>query len=310
MAALHALRPAVGGIVRNPILLLVTALFGLSQVPSLLVPPTRPILSALISLGTFGVLVLALPFFQGGVLGMASEAIAGRTGLGTLVAAGKEHYLSLLLGYFVLLAINLAFGFVSFVGGVVVVAGGLATAGSADAPGIGVSPTLLVLLALVGGGLLLAYFLVSFAVQFYAHAVVLDDAELVAGFRRSVRLVRSNPVSVLGYSLVLLAGSVSFGTLAAVASLVLGAFSRTAGMGDPSGTGGPSEMGGTPFADLVAIEPSPLVVAVAALGYLLLTAAFGAFYATYSVAFYEAISRDEAGEPARRPRGEAATDRI
>ncbi|TKX82312.1 hypothetical protein [Halorubrum sp. SD626R] len=279
MAALRALRPAVGGIARNPVLLLVTALYGLAQVPNLLVPATRPILAAIVSLATFGVLVLALPFVQGGLLGMASEAIAGRTGLGTLVAEGRDNYLSLLLAYFVLLAINLVFGIVAFVGGLIVFVTGVATVPT-DAPAVGVNPTLLAVLAIVGGGLLLAYFLVTFAVQFYAHAVVLDDAALVDGFRRSVGLVRSNVLSVVGYSVILLVGSVALGTLAAAASLVLG--SQTAGA--PA----------APFADLASVEPTLSVLAVAGVGYLVLTSAFAAFYATYSVAFYEAISRNTA----------------
>ena len=277
MAALHALRPAVGGIVRNPILLLVTALYGLAQVPNFFVPPTQPILAAVVSLATFGVFVLALPFFQGGLLGMASEAIAGRTGLGTLVAEGKANYVSLLLGYFVLLAINLVFGFVAFMGGLIVIVGGAASM-PAEAPGVGIDPTLLALLAIVGGGFLLAYLLVTFAVQFYAHAIVLDDTDLVDGFRRSVGLVRSNLLSVFGYTLILLVGSVVLGTLAAAASLLL----------NPQPTG----MSGTPFADLASIEPTLPVLVVAGVGYLLLTSAFAAFYATYSVAFYESIGRD------------------
>jgi hypothetical protein len=278
MAALHALRPAVGGIARNPVLLLVTALYGLAQVPNLLVPPTRPVLSAVVSLVTFGVFVLALPFFQGGLLGMASEAVAGRTGLDTLVAAGRDNYLSLLLAYFVLLAINFVFGFVALMGVLIAVVGGSVTAAPTGAPGFGVDPTLLLVLAIPVGGFLLVYFLVTFVVQFYAHAIVLDDAELVDGFRRSVGLVRSNVASVLGYTLVLLVGSVALGTLAAIASVILAP--------QPAGTGA------TPLGDLVSFDPTLPVIVLAGVGYLLLTSAFAAFYATYSVAFYREISRD------------------
>jgi hypothetical protein len=279
MAALHALRPAVGGIVRNPVLLLVTALYGLAQVPNFLVPPTQPLLAAVVSLATFGLFVLALPFVQGGLLGMASEAVAGRTGLGTLVAEGKANYVPLLLGYFVLLAINLAFGFVALVGGLIVVVGGAASM-PADAPGAGIDPTLLGALAIVGGGFLLAYLLVTFFVQFYAHAVVLDDTELVDGFRRSAGLVRSNLLSALGYTPILLVGSLVLGALVAAASVVL----------SPQAAGTP----GTPFADLASVEPTLPVLVAAGVGYLALTSAFAAFYATYSVAFYEAIGRDAA----------------
>jgi len=116
MAALQALRPAASGIARNPILLVITALFGAAQLPNLLIQPTRPLLASVISLATTGLLILVLPFFQGGVLGMASEAVRGETSLSTLVAEGKANYLSLLLAYLVLLAINLVFAFVVLFG--------------------------------------------------------------------------------------------------------------------------------------------------------------------------------------------------
>jgi hypothetical protein len=280
MAALHALRPAVGGIARNPILLLVTALYGLAQVPNLLVSSTQPIVSAVVSLVTFGVLVLALPFFQGGLLGMASEAIAGKTDLGTLVAAGKANYVSLLLAYFVLLAINVVFGFIAFMGALIAVLGGAATAAPGDVSGLGVDPTLLAIVAIVVGGLVLAYLLVTVAVQFYAHAIVLDDAELVDGFRRSVGLVRSNLASVVGYTLVLFGGSAVLGILAAVASVILSAQSTGAAA--------------TPIDAWVPLDPTLPLLVVAGVGYLLVTSAFGAFYATYSVAFYRELTRDAA----------------
>ncbi|MFC6772115.1 hypothetical protein ACFQDD_11420, partial [Halorubrum pallidum] len=134
MAALQSLRPAVGGIARNPILVVVAALFAVAQLPSLFVPPSRPVLSFAVSITMFGVFVLLLPFAQGGFLGMADEAVAGRTRLGTFVSVGKEHYVSLLLGYLVLLALNFAFGFLAFFGGMAVLLGGAYTStGSAEA---------------------------------------------------------------------------------------------------------------------------------------------------------------------------------
>lgn len=279
MAALQALRPAASGVVRNPILVLITAVFGLSQLPNLLVQPTQPILAALISLGTTGVLILVLPFFQGGLIGMASEAIAGRTSLGTLVAEGKANYVSLLLAYFVLLAINLVFGFVVFFGTVVGVVG-ISMGGSGepfgDAGLAGGDLTLLAVVAIIALGLVLAYFLVTFFIQFYAHAIVLDNTELVAGFRRSVGLVRSNLLSVFGYTVLLGVGSMLLGILAAGASLLVGPQAQGAG---------------SPLSEVAAVDPTPALVAALAVGYVLLTGVFGAFYATYSVAFYESISR-------------------
>ena len=162
MAALQALRPAAGGIIRNPILVVIAALFGLSQLPNLLVQPDRPLLAAGASLATTGVFLFVFPFFQGGILAMASEAIRGTTGLDTLIAEGRANYLSLLLASFALLAVNLLFAFVVFVGVLIAVVG--ASAGGAT---LGGDPTLLAGIAIVAGGLTLAYLLVTFAIQFY-----------------------------------------------------------------------------------------------------------------------------------------------
>ncbi|WP_144920633.1 DUF7847 domain-containing protein [Halorubrum salsamenti] len=287
MAALQSLRPAASGVVRNPILVLITALYGLFQLPNLLVESTSPVLASVISLVTFGVMILVLPFFQGGLLGMADEAVAGKTRLGTLLAVGKANYVPLLLGYFVLLAVNMVFGFIVFMGVIIVViggsvagmdggtGGGMGGAGTGvDAPALGFDPTLLAVVGIVAVGLVLVYLLVTFFIQFYAHAVVLDDTELVDGFRRSAGLVRSNLLSVFGYTVLLTTGGVLVGVLAAAGSLVFG----------------PQQPAGSPFAEIVSIEPTPAVVAAIALGYVLLTGVAGAFYATYSVAFYRRIS--------------------
>ncbi|MUW15631.1 hypothetical protein GJ633_14080 [Halorubrum sp. CBA1125] len=284
MGALQSLRPAVGGIVRNPVLVLVAALFGVAQIPNLLVQPTAPMLATAISLVTTGVLVFVLPFFQGGVIGMADEAIGGKTGLDTLVREGKANYISLLLGYFALLALNLIFGFLAFFGGFIVLIGGafgqggVAEGGSAGAGsgsasagmgGFGFDPTTLAIVAVVAIVLLLAYLLVTFLIQFYAHAVVLDDAELVDGFRRSVGLVRRNLLSTLGYTVLLTVGGAVLGLLAAGASIASGA-------------------GTVPIESLP--EPSLPLMAAGTVVYLVLTGVLGAFYATYSVAFYRSIS--------------------
>ena len=226
MTALQSIRPAASGIVRNPVLVVITALFGLSQLPNLLVQPTRPVLAAVVSLVSTGVLILVVPFFQGGLLGMASEAIRGKTSLSTLIAEGKANYVPLLLAYFVLLAVNVVFAFVVVFAVVIAVigvsvggVGGSGIAGGVDvASGVasGGGVTLLAVIGVVAGGLALAYLLVTFFVQFYSHAIVLDDTSLVDGFRRSVGLVRSNLLGVFGYSLVLLVGGVAFGTIGAI----------------------------------------------------------------------------------------------
>ena len=108
-----------------------------------------------------------------------------------------------------------------------------------------------------------------FFVQFYAHAIVLSDADLIAGFKRSIKLVRRNLLSVFGYTLILLTGSVLFGGLGGVASVLL----------SPQPTGSP----------LPLPDPSLPLVVGAAIVYIVTIAIVGAFYATYSVAFYRSV---------------------
>ena len=185
-----------------------------------------------------------------------------------------------------LLALNFAFGFLAFFGGMAVLLGGAYTstggaeAGSAAATGtggFGADPTVLAAAALVGGGLLLAYFLVTFFVQFYAHAVVLDDTDLVAGFRRSVGLVRHNLLSAFGYTVILFVGGIVFGGIAAVSSAIT-AVVFGGGMTD-----------GSPAAEMLPAL-SPAIAVIGLVVYVVVVGLMGAFYGTYSVAFYRSIS--------------------
>jgi len=260
MAALKSLRPAAGALARNPILAAVVALFGLIQLPQLALQTAQPLLAALVSLALTGVLIVVAPFFQGGIIGMADEALSDITSLDTLVAEGTSNYVSLLVAYLAVLAVNFTVGLVAFFAAIFGGAGLLAAGGAPRTVGVGV-------FAIVGGLFVLAYFLVAFFIQFYAHAIVLRDVGIVAGFTRSVGLVRRNLVSVLGYSLLLLVGSVVFGGIGGVASLLVSS--------QP-----------TPFP---LPEPSlPLLIGAGAV-YVVAIAILGGFYATYSVAFYRAI---------------------
>lgn len=264
MAVLKALQPAVSGLLRNPILFVITGLYGIIQLPQLLLQGQDPIVAALVSLVFSGILLFVFPFFQGGLLAMGDEAITGTTSLDTLLQAGKSNYIALLLAYLILLAINLVFGMMLFFG---ILIGGVGLyAGD-------VQPSLAVITLLVGIGLLfvLAYVLVLFVVQFYAHAIVLNDAELIDGFKQSVGLVRRRWLSVAGYSVLLAVGGAFFGAIGAVATTLF--------------TGEP--LFGRAMPDL----SIPLAIG-ALLVFLLSTAFIGALYATYSVAFYREISAE------------------
>ncbi|RJX48386.1 DUF7847 domain-containing protein [Halonotius pteroides] len=77
-------------------------MIGLLQLPQLLVPTTSPLLATAVSVRVSGLLLFVLPFYQGGIIGMADDARTGTTSIGTLIAAGESNYVSLLLSYGVL----------------------------------------------------------------------------------------------------------------------------------------------------------------------------------------------------------------
>ena len=262
MAALNSLRPAIRALIENPILIVIVGLYGLVQLPQLALQPTQPIVAVIISLGITGVMLVVMPFFQGGLLGMADEALNGQTSLGTLVSEGKTNYVRLLLAYLALFAVNLVFGFVVFIA---MILGGIGLFAGDSQPSLAA----LGAIAVVGILVVLAYLLVIFFIQFYAHAIVLTDTTLVDGFKRSVSLVRKNIASTFGYTLLLLVGSVFFGGIGSIASLLL----------SPQAT------------ELPLPDVSLPVLAVAAIVYVVALAILGAFYATYSVAFYRSIEQ-------------------
>lgn len=265
MAALQSLPQAVNAVTQNPILVALVGLFGVIQLPQLLLQPSQPLVAAVVSLVMTGFLILAVPFFQGGIIGMADEALGGQTRVGRLVSSGKANYVSLLVAYVIIFAVNVVFGIVATVAAIF---GGIGLYASDGAASLAVLGTV----AVVGLLFVLAYFLITFFVQFYAHAIVLSNTGLVAGSKRSISLVRRNILSVLGYSLLLLAGSLVLGAIGGGASLLL----------SPQ-----------PEQTLVSLpDPSFSLLAGAMVLYIVAVALFGAFYATYSVAFYRAIEKD------------------
>ncbi|MFB6093315.1 MAG: hypothetical protein ABEJ77_00035 [Halanaeroarchaeum sp.] len=262
MSALRSLPRAVRALARNPILVVPMALFGLVQVPQFVVPPHQPILSALVSLGVTAVTVFVLPFVQGGAIAMASEAVEGRTTLGTFLEEGVANYVSLLAAYLAVFAVNVVLGIamalVIFVGGVSYLT-------------VGGRPNLVVLAiaALLGVVFVLAYAVVALLVQFYAHAIVLDDTGVIQGFRHSIGVVRGALVSVLGYSAIVFLGSLLFGGTVGVAAVILT---------------GPN-LAGVRVGSL-----SPTATIGLGVGYVLLVTLLTAVALSYSVAFYRSIA--------------------
>lgn len=270
MAVIRALRQVPGALGRNPVIFVVLGAFGLLQAPQLLAQTVNPLLASVLSLLLSLVFVFVVPFVQAGLVGMADEALDGRTDVGTFVRAGKEFYLSVLGAYFVIVALSFVLGIVAFFGAIF---GGLLAFGGETAG--------LVALVLIGGVLLLvtfAYLLFVLFVQFYGQEIVLDGASALEGLKRSVGLVRRNLVSTVGYTLVVVVLS---GVLGLVAGLVSVAFQPA------------MDAGGTPPA-MGAPQLSLTGAAVLLVVYVLGSALVGGVLLTYSVAFYREI-RDRTG---------------
>lgn len=269
MGAISALSTTGRALKRNGVLFAVAfAVTLVNIIPSgssaVLPPMEAAVLSVLLS----GVLLFVAPFFIGGLLSMASEAIGGVTRFETFVAGGKENYLQL-LGAMLLFAVLFGvFATVVVVGltTTAIFAVGMNSAGAAGPMGgnAGAMGTV-ALFGLVGGFLML---LPLFFLQFYAAAVVVSDLGVVDSFKRSAGIVRRNFVSTLGYSVI--AGLA--GLVAGVAGLPV---SMTSGYGrfDATTTAAPEFGLGFVFA---AVLVSVLVSTVVA-----------AFGVVYQVAFYE-----------------------
>jgi hypothetical protein len=228
--------------------------------PQLLLQSAYPLVSILFSLASSAVLLVGMPFIQGGMLGMAEEALDGRSSLSRFVAAGKENYLSLLVGYVLLLVVNGVLGAIGF-------AAGFGAVLTHDAVRI----AFIAVAALVG----LAYLLLAFFVQFYGQAIVVEERSALAAFKRSYRVVRENLLKAAGYTVLsILIGGLSGGVYAAVSMLA-----------------SPGSTSTLPTLSL------PLLVVVGVVA-AVLGSVVSAFMLTFSVAVYDeltAVSGDQSG---------------
>lgn len=262
MGALSSFPHAIRGVVRNPLLVVVAAIYGLVALPQLLAQTLGPILSTVVSLAMIPVFILLVPFYQGGIVGMANRGYDGPVSIGTFVEEGKSNFVSLLAAYVVFMGLAFVIGFALVIGFAVLAAFVLASGGDNTMGWLVIGGVFLLVL--------LVYFLIVFFIQFYVHAIVIDDRDLVEGFKRSVGLVRSNIVSVLGYSLISFVGGGVLGLVGVGASLVFLPQNQQTMTALP--------------------EPTPALMAGAAVLYLVATAIGGAFWAAYSVSYYRDIS--------------------
>ena len=283
MAVVKALRQVPGALGRNPVLFAVLGAFGLLQAPQLLAQTVDPLLASLVSLVLTGLYIFLVPFVQAGLVGMADEALDGRTEFGTFLRAGKQFYLSVLGAYLAIFALSFALGIVAAI--VAVLGGVVAFAGDAS------SAVTLVVFGVVMLVVLVPYLLVVFFVQFYGQRIVLDGASAIGGLKGSVGLVRRNLISTLGYTLVVVVVS---GTLGAGSALVSVALQSGPGFGAGTSAGATPAMG-------------PTLSLPAALGLVVLyvvgTALVGGVLLTYSVAFYREI-RGPVGRAETEPRAD------
>ncbi|WP_224269687.1 hypothetical protein [Haloprofundus salinisoli] len=195
MSVIQSFTQSLRTVLKQPALFAPAVVYALLALPAVVLPLLgAPLVGSVGSL----LLVLAAPFFVGGIVGMARDALGGRASLSTFTAEGKKNYVTLLLAN----VLQFALVFVGFlVFGVAALAVFALVGVFAPDPtaglGLGVGVVFFGLLALV----FLVAFLFQFFFQFYTVAIVVEGAGVVDGFKRSYGLVRSNLLSVFGYTL-------------------------------------------------------------------------------------------------------------
>lgn len=212
MKAIPGLVSAGSALWRNPLILAVI-------VPLILLRVFQPTTSfftlgdssspLFISLGVWSILLLVTVFFNGGIYGMAQQALDGRTSLENFLQEARGNYVRLLLGTLLRGGISIV---TTIVGALVImviaalVVFGLAGIARGSTPlqvtgggGIALFFLLLWFVPLLGSLVVTAP--VLFFIQFFDAAIVVDDTRTFESFRRSAGLVRRNLLSTLGYSL-------------------------------------------------------------------------------------------------------------
>lgn len=269
MVVTESFGESIGALRRNPILIVLSILFGLLQLPSLAAQSLGPLASALVSLGFSAIFLLIVPFVFGGMVGLSREALDGTANLDTFLQSAKANYLRLLGAYvlFVVAISILSFG-ATFLGGILVGVVGISGAAAGGSAAAGAA----VLVGVITVGVVLLVTLVpAFVFQFFAHAIVLDDEGVAGCFKRSAGLVRRNLPTVFGYFLIVTLVGVLGGVIGGVGSLLSLPPEAAAGVGLPSLSTGAA-------------------LVVQAVGMLVLGALSSVFW-PFSVSVYSAISQ-------------------
>ena len=275
MALLRPFRSSLDAVGRNPAIVVVAGLLTLAQLPQFAARALGPTASTAVSTAFSLLYLVGIPYVNGGLFGMADEALDGRTRLATFHASGTAHYVPMFVATLLVVAAN----FVVFGGLLLVVGLGFVFALAAD-PG---TAALVAVGAVVA--ILLAYVAVYALVQFYGQAIVLEDLGGVDGLRRSISTVRSDLRAVAAYTL-------AVGLVVTPLALVVGAASLLVT---------PQPIPG------LSLPEVPPPVAVVGGGVLFVASTLvTAVFVTFSVAFYrdlragDATGSDEAGGTTRR----------
>jgi len=258
MAAINSLTKVPGLLGSNPVLFVpLVVLYILTSIQTVS-QSMDPIVGAVIGLVFSGVFILVTPLFHGGTIGMTNEAAtSGRTSLGSFVTFGKQYYLSVLGAYLLFIAIMIALFVVGGIAAAIVAVIYLTVSESVAVIAVG---------ALLGVLLVGVYLAISILLQFYAHAIVIEDYGAVDSLKRSASVVRQNLFSVLGYFAVLLVGGA---VILAMYSLLLWA--------------SPVDLFAEPGTVTVGAALTEALLTVVVLG------PAGAVYLVYSVLFYRSL---------------------
>lgn len=265
----QALQAGSSALRRNPSIVGIMLVISLLQLPTQFAQLAGPVASAVLSIGVSAVFILLVPFVFAGMLGMADEALDGKTSLSTFVETGKQYYLSMMGAYLLVLGGGIILGIVAFIGFAVLGITVFGVLGGASGAGVsGVALGGIALAVLVG---LFLLFVPLFFVQFYGQAIVLDGESAVGGFKRSMSLVRRNLGSVFGYSILVFGVGIVFGLVTSIPSTLLSV--QTAQPSPPPG-----------FPEVPLLILAGLIIAGTVLMGLV-----GSLFLTFSVAFYRSL---------------------
>lgn len=195
MSALTAYRRGVRAAVAQPVVFAAAfLLIGLGSVPAA-VQSVWPLAGGVLTVAVY----VAFPFVIAGMLAVSADALEGSTSLETFVPAGKRTYKPMLIAMLLVAAFSGVAYFAAAIGGFFVLVPVLIV-GDPSLTGTGlIWVGLLVLLALF---LFLLMLVPMILCQFFAAAIVEDDASANEALRGSYRLVRANLGTVLTFDLV------------------------------------------------------------------------------------------------------------